>query len=231
MGTWGPNIGEDDAFADIYSAFYALYDTGSSPKAATANIIADFADYFDDSDDRYEAHFALALAQWETQSLSADLLEKLRGFVESGDCLRNWQERGADDANLSAREQALADFIAKISTPSALKKRRKPQKNLHREIVLLHLAAPDGLKIFSVTEIYRGPTYSHTSGMMMWPGSGCGLFHVIQQGLTCSAEWRDAQTLEIELSGVDPTKVQFGVGMRDTVRSFEDVVTLRYVFT
>lgn len=41
MGTWGTAIKDSDAFADIYSEYFDLYDKGGQPQIISKKVIAD----------------------------------------------------------------------------------------------------------------------------------------------------------------------------------------------
>ena len=90
MGNWGHKLDESDTFSDVYDAFFDEYNNGASPEASTDAVRAALADYFGDADDQFDAHFALAFAQWETQSLEPALLSKVEHFITSGADLQNW---------------------------------------------------------------------------------------------------------------------------------------------
>ncbi len=77
MGRWGYKPGESDTFADVYDAFFDACNDGASPIAATDVVRSELADFLEDADDKFDAYFALALAQWQTQSLNPALLGKV----------------------------------------------------------------------------------------------------------------------------------------------------------
>ena len=116
MGCWGHKISESDTFADVYEQFFDEYNNGATAEAAAAAVRTQLGDYFVEYDDQYDAHFALALAQWETQSLEPTLLKKVEQFVESGADLKNREDRGADSKTLKSRASAQSSFLKNCST-------------------------------------------------------------------------------------------------------------------
>lgn len=198
MGSWGHKLDESDTFADVYDLFFDEYNNGASPEAATDVVRSELADYFEASDDRYDAHFALALAQWETKSLEPALLDKVEQFIESGADLRNWKDRGAEPDTLEQRSSALSAFLNKLGTPRKSKKRRVRIRNDFRRDKLIELAAPDGRKHLTVEEHYTGEAYSTTIGYLQWTDGGSGpSFCYDKQGVKISVRWLDSQNLEV----------------------------------
>lgn len=199
MGSWGHKVGESDTFADVYDQFFNKYNNGASPEAAAAAVRAELGDYFAEYDDQYDAHFALALAQWETQSLEQRLLKKVEEYIESGADIRNWEERGADSKTLKRRASALSSFLRMLRTPRLSKKRRRRPKFDFRLETLIEIPAPDGRKVFSVNETYTNGKYIHTGAKMMWANGGGSVFYFAKQGAEVSACWLDSQSLEVTI--------------------------------
>ena len=223
MGNWSHKPGESDTFADVYDQFFDEYNNGATPEAATASVRNELGDYFVDGDDRYDAHFALALAQWETQSLERSLLIEIEKYVESGADLQNWKSRGADSKTLKRRGLAVSSFLKKLKTPRSAKKRRKRPRFDFRQVTLVEAPAPDGKKVFSVSEEYTNGEYVHTGAMMQWPNGGGSVFYFSKQGVKVSAQWLDSQNLEVSIEkGLKYSKRDAGVGF------FRDLVHVHY---
>ncbi|MDJ0917669.1 MAG: hypothetical protein QNJ05_07890 [Woeseiaceae bacterium] len=198
MGNWGHRLDESDTFADVYDAFFDEYNSGASPEAATAFVRSGLADYFEDDDDQFDAHFALAFAQWETKSLESELLDKVAHFIESGADLANWEDRDADPDTLKKRSSALSAFLKKLKTARKSKKRRVKPKFDFRRDKLIELPAPDGRKVLTVEEHYARGAYSTTVGYLQWAEGGSGTsFCYDAQGVRITARWIDSQNLEI----------------------------------
>jgi hypothetical protein len=200
LGSWGYKVEESDTFADVYDQFFDEYNNGATPEVATASVRTELGDYFVEYDDQYDAHFALALAQWETQSLEQSLLREVEQYIESGADLRNWEERGADPSTLKKRAASLSSFLSKLRTPRPSKKRRRrPKFDFHKDTII-EIAAPDGTKTFSISEQFSNSEYTSTLAWMEWANGGGGrVFSCRQPGLEFSAQWLDSQNLKISV--------------------------------
>lgn len=233
MGTWGYRLGENDAFLDVYDGFFTHYNSGMPPPTATQHVTKELADYFTDSDDTHEAYFALALALWETQSLDAALLQKVKEIVSSGANLRHWAQADANKADIEKRRKALDRFLKRISRPRHFRKRRVKQLYDYydyKELVLIKLPAPDGLKVLTILENSMDGEFIHTAGMVMWAGGGGSIFHINRSGLKCTATWRDAQNLEICFSNALESEFDFGIGNKNQAFYCGDKVALTFLY-
>jgi len=234
MGNWGHDVGESDVFVDVYDRFFEAYNKGATPQIASDIVFAEFAETFSDSEDRYDAHYAIALATWETKALDPSLLEEVERFINSGADLKNWADRGADsDLEQAKREAALKKFLAKLLSPRTSKKRRKKPKLDFSLVPLLELPSPDGKKTFSIAETYTNGRYVHTVAMMEWAVGGGSVFHTVQAGLEFSGKWIDAHNLEINIPKSIKDELERGpmaqVKLREAVFS-GDLVKLQCKF-
>lgn len=128
MGTWGTSIKDSDAFADVYSDFFELYNDGGNPENISRAIIEKNSEMLHIEEEKHDFWFALALAQWETKSLEPEILLIVEAIVGSGDNIKIWEELGASDQDLKKRKIALNKFLEKIkSNRSKAKARRKPK--------------------------------------------------------------------------------------------------------
>lgn len=231
LGAWGHNVGDSDTFADVYDQFYDAYNGGASPEAAAKGVRDELAEYFVDDDDRFDSLCALALAQWETQSLEAPLLRDVKEFIDSGADLDNWRARDASEADLKKRAAALARFLKKLQKPRPSKKRRKRQRFDFSQRTLVELPAPDGKKTFSITESYTNGEYIHTGASMMWAGGGGSIFHVRQAGLEFAGNWIDAHNLEIRIPKCVEDEIRSGhLTNLEKTGFFNDIVSLHCKF-
>lgn len=123
MGTWGTAIKSNDTSADIYADFFDSYNEGKKPDEIKNKLISENPDGTNDF------WFALALALWETKSLPKDILEKVRGIIESESDLKLWRELDASESDIKKRKVVLDKFLAKLQSekakPKAHKKERK----------------------------------------------------------------------------------------------------------
>ena len=229
MGTWGALLKQDDAFLDVYDGFYHFYDQGLSPEMVSAKILQGFSEYFDDSDDTCAAHFALALAQWETSSLDPSLLVRVKELIDSEADLQNRKERGASAVLISARRLVLRRFLSQISTPRKSVRRRRKDK-IGESVERLSLPAPDGRKALVVTEYDLERSTRQTSGMVSWANGGSGIFSVARSDFDLSAEWLDSQTLNIRFSRLSKDEVRFGVAGGHDAFHNGDRVILNFFF-
>lgn len=197
MGTWNTKINGNDTFQDIYQNFFDLYNQGQNPADISKQIQDDFAEMFNDYDDKNNSLFGLALAQWETKSLDQKLYRQVKGIIETEDDLEVWKGLGADDKTIEKRKKELDKFLTQISTEREKPKRRVRPKFEFEMINLVNVIAPDKLKKFGVNEEYTNKNYVHTSGLMMWEQGGGSVLYFTGQGKNISAKWLDSKTIEI----------------------------------
>ncbi|MBK7854382.1 MAG: hypothetical protein IPJ79_05280 [Bacteroidetes bacterium] len=182
MGTWNNKINGNDTFQDIYQNFFDLYNQGQNPIDISKQIQDDFAEMFDDYDDRNNSLFGLALAQWETKSLDQTIFKQVKEIIETGNDLEIWKGLGADEKTLQKRKKELERFLSQISTEREKPKRRIRPKFEFEMINLIDAVAPDNLKKFGVNEEYTNKQYVHTSGLMMWGQGGGSVLYFTGQG-------------------------------------------------
>src|SRR3569833_3134197 len=128
MGTWGTSIKDNDAFTDVYSEFFEQYNNGGLPENISKKIIDDYWEILEIKEERNSLWFALALAQWETNSLDAAMLAKIQTIVSTGEELNTWLELGASENDIKKRKIALDKFLEKLKSPRPKAKiRRKPK--------------------------------------------------------------------------------------------------------
>ena len=197
MGTWNNKINGNDTFQDIYQNFFDLYNQGQNPIDISKQIQDDFAEMFDDYDDRNNSLFGLALAQWETKSLDQTIFKQVKEIIETGNDLEIWKGLGADEKTLQKRKKELERFLSQISTEREKPKRRIRPKFEFEMINLVDAVAPDNLKKFGINEEYTNKQYVHTSGLMMWGQGGGSVLYFTGQGKKISATWHDSKTLEV----------------------------------
>lgn len=197
MGTWNIKINGNDTFQDIYKNFFDLYNQGQNLIDISKQIREDFAEMFNDYDDKNNSLFGLALAQWETKSLDPTVYRQVKEIIETGIDLEIWKESGADSKTIEKRKKELDKFLTQISTEREKPKRRIRPKLEFEIINLVNAIAPDNLKKFDINEEYTNKNYVHTSGLMMWRQGGGSVLYFTGQGKNISAKWLDSKTLEI----------------------------------
>ena len=199
MGAWGAGIDENDTFADVYDRFYEIYNEGLSPEEASNSVLGELKELFSDLDDGNDALFALALCQWETKSLSENMLQKVESIVSSDSDLLRWDKEGETRSLVISRKAALHQFLLKIRNPRTSKKRRSRSKFDFKIEKIVDLPCPDGNKVFEVTEEFTNGKYSQTLAMMKWESGGGSVFCHYEQDAPVKAKWIDSQNIEIQI--------------------------------
>jgi len=197
MGTWEISIKGNDTFQDIYCSFYDHYNNGEDPKEISKSILANHKEAFEDKDDRNNAYFGLALAQWETKSLDPEIYKIVKVIIQTNEDIKTWESLGADKPTLKKREKELYKLLAKLSKRKDKPKRRVKSKLDFQSIKLIELTSPDGRKKFSLAESLTNGEYKCTYGMISWQNGGGGIIHYDKSNRDISAKWLDANTLEI----------------------------------
>jgi hypothetical protein len=111
MGTWGTAIKDSDAFADVYTEFFNLYNKGEQPDNISSTIKSSYNAMLDIEEEKHGFWFALAFAQWETKSLDSEVLSKVEKIIYSGDDLQLWLDLGASNQDIKKRKIALDGFL------------------------------------------------------------------------------------------------------------------------
>lgn len=129
MGTWGTGIKDNDAFADVYSEFFAEYNKGEQPDIISKKIIQENWEILEIEEERNSLWFALVLAQWETKSLDKDLQAKVEKIISSGDEITVWRTLGASDGDIKKRQAVLEKFLLQLKSDRPKAKPRKKSKH------------------------------------------------------------------------------------------------------
>jgi hypothetical protein len=129
MGTWGTGIKDSDAFADVYSEFFDLYNKGGQPDTISKKIVSDNWEILEIEEEKNSLWFALALAQWETKSLDPKVLSTVEEIVSSGADLKIWLGLGASEQDIKKRKITLDTFLKKIKSDRPKAKPRKRVKS------------------------------------------------------------------------------------------------------
>ncbi len=127
MGTWGTAIKNSDAFADIYSEFFELYNKGGQPDIISKQITETNWEMLEIEEEKHSFWFALALAQWETNSLDPKVLSTVENIINSKVDLELWLKLGANEQIIQKRKIALDAFLEKIKSD---KPKAKPRKKI-----------------------------------------------------------------------------------------------------
>ncbi|MDD3323324.1 MAG: hypothetical protein PHS59_17960 [Paludibacter sp.] len=128
MGTWGTAIKDNDAFADIYSEFYELYNKGGQPDLISKQITESNWEILEIEEEKHSFWFALALAQWETKSLDPKVLEIVETIIKTEADIKIWSDLGATEKDIDKRKETLNKFLDKLhSDKPKAKPRHRPK--------------------------------------------------------------------------------------------------------
>ncbi len=125
MGTWGTSIGSSDTHADIYGAFFELYNNGKDVSEITEILISNNEGLLESPEYGNDFWFAIAKAQWECKQLQPAIHEKVRVIVESGSDLKVWEDLDASKGDLEKRRKVLDKFLTRLQSDRPKAKRRK----------------------------------------------------------------------------------------------------------
>ncbi len=197
MGTWNTSINGNDTFLDVYEAFFELYNQGYEPVDITKLVLKEYEELFNDNDDKNNALFGLALAQWETKVLDPEIFNQIKDIVQNSKDIAVWRNIGADEKTLKLRKGVLQKFLIRISTEREQPKRRIKPKFESSSIELVKIVAPDRKKTFEANEFYHNGVYEQTGSAISWSTGGGSLFYFTAQGKSITAQWLDSHTLEV----------------------------------
>jgi hypothetical protein len=114
MGTWSAEILGNDTSCDIHERYLELFNSGIKPNKIVATILEDEEESLEI--DRTNVWLAIALASWECNALTKEILQEVKNIVSSGEDLRNCEDLDADEDFLDERRKVVNDFISKISS-------------------------------------------------------------------------------------------------------------------
>ena len=97
MGAWGTAISSNDTYADVYEAFFELYNDGLDVQEISRSLVKKNQDIIKDSDDCNNFWFALARAQWECKQLDPELHKKVKNIIDTGADIDVWRRLDADE--------------------------------------------------------------------------------------------------------------------------------------
>lgn len=113
MGTWGTGITDNDTSSDVYSDYISLLETYSVE--LTRQKIADhYQSKINSHEENTNYWLALASAQSDTNTLQADVVEKITMIIESGTDLALWKELKATEQDLETRKTVLNAFLIRV---------------------------------------------------------------------------------------------------------------------
>jgi hypothetical protein len=125
MGTWGTAISSNDTYADIYEAFFDLYNDGYKVVEISNKLITDNQETINNNDDSTNFWFALAKAQWECKQLDKDIFNRVKQIIESGSDISIWRNLDASEKELKKRKVVLDKFLTDLQKVKPKAKSRK----------------------------------------------------------------------------------------------------------
>lgn len=104
MGTWGPNIFDDDFALDLQGEYLEIVNSGLAHKVATQTLIGRYQDALEDPEESGVFWIALASIQLKHDALVKDVKNNALDVINSDRDLLRWE--GASDL-FYARKQIL----------------------------------------------------------------------------------------------------------------------------
>jgi hypothetical protein len=129
MGTWGFALLEDDLAADVFGDYIKRFNLKMPHNQIMNELLREYSDELDDSDDGPVVWLAVARAQWECGALDQQVLDRVRDVVAEGKGLDRWAQPGG--RGLARRRKVLSTFLAKLRTVNP--RPRGPRKPTHRK--------------------------------------------------------------------------------------------------
>lgn len=124
MSSWGTGVLEDDLASDVYDDYMDLFDSKKEHSAIKYEVENNYRESIEDSDEKYSYWLGLAKAQWECGALEDGVFQKVIGFIDSEESLKQWGSKR--DPDYLSRKKKLSRFKRTISKPKS--KPRKPKK-------------------------------------------------------------------------------------------------------
>ncbi len=125
MGSSGTGISSSDAFADVYSEFFSLYNDGLEIDEITNTVIDRNQEMLSIPEEANDFWFALAKAQWECKGLQPRVYAQVKTIVETGHDLKIWTDLSGTKGDLDKRRTVLEKFLVLLQSERPNAKRRK----------------------------------------------------------------------------------------------------------
>lgn len=110
MGTWGTKIYQNDISSEVKDDYKNKLKAGKSDEDALNEILYEYEDCIDDSDDRYDFWFGLADTMWTLGRFTDQVKEKALELIGMEDEEERWKK----EKDRKARYQVLEDLKKKI---------------------------------------------------------------------------------------------------------------------
>ena len=153
MGTWGPGVLSNDVARDVRHIWREALIDGHDDEAATAHVLEQLGDVFDDPDDGIVAWLALAAAQMQTGRLQPSVRDRALAIIDAGADVDRWHE----NASLARqRTKALESLAAKLRGPQPVPKtltRPKPRPSPLDVGDVVHIRGKRGEALYVVVDL------------------------------------------------------------------------------
>lgn len=126
MGSWGPQLYQDDFAQDIRDVYIDQLKRGKKSNEITKELFEQYEEALLDSDDAPIFWYALADTQWEFGRLEESVKLKALYYIREGDTLDRWKDEGSNV--LQRRKQVLSELERKLLTPQPEEKKIKQYK-------------------------------------------------------------------------------------------------------
>ena len=154
MGTWGTAIFSDDLASDIKTEFKNKIAFGQTSGEATEELLIEYSDELNDTDNYSVFWLSLALTQWDIGRLLNFVKEKALEIIENGNDLERWKR---DEKNLKKRKIVLEKLKDKLlSEQPKEKKIPRPfirQTNLEKGDLISYKLKNGKLTVLRVIDI------------------------------------------------------------------------------
>lgn len=114
MGTWGPNLYQDDIADDVRTYYTDQLKQGKSNENITQELINDNIEAINDTDEASIFWFALADTQWKYGRLLQGVKEKALYYLDSGTDIQRWERE--NPAQTDKRRQILNQLRQKLNS-------------------------------------------------------------------------------------------------------------------
>ena len=126
MGTWGPELYQDDFAEDIKTYYKEQLKSGEKGTVITQNLLDRYQMELSDSEESSVFWFALADTQWTLGMLENKVKEIALKHIESGVDLERWKNE--NPKMFKAREKAIQNLRQKLLSAQPSEKKVKQRK-------------------------------------------------------------------------------------------------------
>jgi hypothetical protein len=113
MGTWGPDLFQDDIALDVRGDFEAAVDEGAKPGAAADRVLVEYQDVVNDMDEGPVVMLALAALLMERGVTEHTVLDQAERVLAEQAGLERWEDAGGEA--LAERKAVYQDLAHRLS--------------------------------------------------------------------------------------------------------------------